>query len=127
MEAPLISDDELAVVAEVARREGWVDLARPPESHAPRSIAEERAVARFTQAVPRRRRIPNLALRARIGIVVLTVVVLGACWWISPTRTAIGLIGAGIFSAFALRRARRREGAGARGPARRSPWGRLRV
>lgn len=126
MEAPPIGDDELAVVAEVARREGWLDLARPPESHAPRSIAEERAVGRFTQAVPRRRS-PNLALRARIGIVVLTVVVLGVCWWISPTRTAIGLIGAGIFSAFALRRARRREVAGTKGPARRSPWGRLRV
>jgi hypothetical protein len=38
--------------------------------------------------------------------------VLGACWWVSPTRTALGLIGAGLFSLIALRRrGRSRSGA----------------
>ena len=121
-----ITDDELALVADVARREGWDDLTRPPERHAPRSIDEELAVGRFSSAVPRRsRRSLSLALRARIGLVVLAVVVLGACWWVSPTRTAIGLVGAGIFSLWSLRRARRRSREGRAGPPARSGWRRL--
>jgi hypothetical protein len=121
-----ITDDELTLVAEVARREGWDDLARPPESHAPRSLGEERAVARFAEAVPRRaRRTATLEMRARVGLVALAVVVLGVCWWVSPTRTAIGLVGAGIFCLWSLRRSRRRA-RGGRAPApARSGWRRL--
>jgi hypothetical protein len=51
-------------------------------------------------------------IRARLAIVAMAVAVLGVCWWVSPTRTAIGLVGAGLFSLIALRRSRRR---GARG------------
>lgn len=128
MHEPAITDDELALVAGVARREGWDDLARPPERHAPRSIDEELAVGRFCAAVPRRsRRGLGLALRARIGLVVLAVVVLGACWWVSPTRTAIGLVGAGVFSLWSLPRSRRRSRDGGAAPPVRSGWRRLSV
>jgi Flp pilus assembly protein TadB len=108
-----VTDEELALVAGVACREGWTDLASPPERHAPRTLAEESAVARFAAAVPgasrrgRRRR----ALWARVAMLALAVGVLGACWWVSPARTAIGLIGAGLFCLVALRRARRRGAA----------------
>jgi hypothetical protein len=123
-----ITDDELALVAGVARREGWDDLARPPERHAPRSLDEERAVARFAEAVPRRsRRALSLELRARIGLVALAVVVLGVCWWVSPTRTAIGLVGAGIFCVWSLRRSRRRARDRRTGAPARSGWRRLSV
>lgn len=126
MAAQAITDDELALVADVARREGWDDLARPPERHAPRSLDEELAVARFAEAVPRRaRRSASLQLRARIGLVALAVVVLGACWWVSPTRTAIGLVGAGIFSLWSLRRSRRRARDGRAAAPARSGWRRL--
>ena len=53
-------------------------------------------------------------MRARLAIVALTLGVLGACWWVSPARTAIGLVGAGVFSLVAMRRSRRRTGRGAR-------------
>lgn len=114
-----ITDAELALVARVAGREGWSDLASPPQAHAPRTLDEERAVARFAAAVPRRRRRGARARRvhARLALVALAAVVLGACWVVSPTRTAIGLIGAGLFSLVALHRARRRERATA-APAR---------
>jgi hypothetical protein len=67
--------------------------------------------------VPRARDERAIRIRARLAIAVLSVVVLGGCWLVSPTRTAIGLIGAGIFSLIALRRSRRRPAAAAR-PAR---------
>ena len=41
-------------------------------------------------------------------MVAISLSVVGVCWWVSPTRTAIGLIGAGLFSLIALRRSRRR-------------------
>ena len=104
MPAPALSDSELAVVARVAGREAWTDLSAPPESHGPRSIDEELAVSRFRAAIPVRRGPRVSALQARIAIAVLTAGVLGACWWVSPTRTAIGLFGAGLFSLIALRR-----------------------
>lgn len=116
-----ISDDELAIVAVVAAREAWVDLASPPEDHGPRTLAEERAVARFAGAVPRPKDPRVTRIRARIAIVALSVVVLGACWVVSPTRTAIGLLGAGLFSLIALRRQRRRAN-DPRPPARRPPF-----
>jgi hypothetical protein len=119
MPAPPLTDAELAAVAAVAGREGWTDLARPPGDHPPRSLAEERAVARFQAAVPRARDERVIRMRARLAIAALSVVVLGGCWLVSPTRTAIGLIGAGIFSLIALRRSRRRAEAVARP---RRPW-----
>jgi hypothetical protein len=118
MPSTTISDTDLAAVARVAGREGWADLSAPPASHAPRTIDEELAVQRFAAAVPRERRRRPGTLHARLALVALSVTVLGACWWVSPARTAIGLIGAGVFSLIALRRARRRErsGAGVRRP-----------
>lgn len=106
MPALTLSDAELAIVAHVAGREAWSDLAAPPESHGPRTIVEELAVTRFHDAVPPPRGPRNTALRARLSLVVLTVIVLGICWWVSPTRTAIGLFGAALFTLIALRRRR---------------------
>jgi hypothetical protein len=107
------SDADLAVVARVAGREAWSDLGAPPENHAPRTIAEELAVARFREAIPSRRR-RMTAVQARLAIVAVTAIVLGACWLVSPTRTAIGLFGAAFFCLIAFRR----RGRGAR-PVRR--------
>jgi hypothetical protein len=104
-----ISDDELLIVARIAQREGWRDLGEPPSEHGPRSIEEELAVARFRDAVPRRRSDRARRIRARVGVVAISLSVVGACWWVSPTRTAIGLFGAGLFSLIALRRSRRRS------------------
>lgn len=114
-----VSDAELALVAQVAGREGWGDLSAPPDAHGPRTIAEELAVSRFRAALPPARPAPLGRLKARLALVALSVLVLGACWWVSPTRTAIGLVGAGLVSLVALRRSRRRHrpGAGRRGPA----------
>ena len=96
-----------------ARR--WTDLSRPPEAHGARSLPEEAAVARFRASVPRRRRSARATrIRARLAIVVMALVVLGACWWVSPARTAIGLVGAGLFSLIAMRRSRRRTSRGLR-------------
>jgi hypothetical protein len=102
------SDAELALVAAVATREGWTDLAAPPDRHSPRTLAEELAVARFRAAVPKGRRGGRAtALRGRLAVAALAVLVLGTCWWVSPTRTAIGLFGAGLFCLVALRRRNR--------------------
>ena len=116
MPTPTISDEELVLVARVAGREAWSDLAAPPEVHGPRTIDEEFAVARFRAAAPTRRSPRVTAIRARVAVAVLVVVVLGGCWIVSPTRTAIGLFGAGLFSLVALRR-RRRPRPGARATA----------
>jgi hypothetical protein len=111
MAAILPTDEELLLVADVALREGWTDLSRPPASHGVRSLAEQLAIARFEASLPRPARSERaLRLRARLSIAALTIGVLGACWWVSPARTAIGLVGAGIFSLIAMRRARRRQG-----------------
>lgn len=110
MTATTPTDDELALVADVAVREGWADLSAPPASHGARSLQEQRAIARFEASVPRAPRSQRaLRLRARLAIAALTIGVLGACWWVSPARTAIGLIGAGIFSLVAMRRSRRKQ------------------
>ncbi len=108
-----LSDAELAIVARVAGREAWTDLSAPPEIHGPRTIQEELAIARFRDAVPARRSRRATQMRARLSIAALAVVVLGACWFVSPTRTAIGLFGAGLFSLVAFRR-RGRPAGGAR-------------
>lgn len=108
MTAAAPTDAELALVAAVVAREGWTDLAAPPERHPPRTLAEELAVDRFRAAVPRERRAGRTsALRARLVVAALSLMVLGACWWVSPTRTAIGLFGAGLFCLVALRRRNR--------------------
>lgn len=36
MHATPLTDDELTLVADVAVREGWTDLATPPEAHGAR-------------------------------------------------------------------------------------------
>lgn len=110
---PVPTDEELALVADVAVREGWTDLSRPPAAHGARTLTEQLAIARFEASVPRRPRDERaLRLRARLSIAALSVGVLGACWWVSPSRTAIGLVGAGIFSLIAMRRSRRRAARG---------------
>jgi hypothetical protein len=103
------TDDELTLVADVAVREGWQDLSKPPADHGARTLAEQLAIARFEASVPRRGRSQRaLRLRARLSIAALTLGVLGACWWVSPARTAIGVVGAGLVSLVAMRRSRRR-------------------
>src|SRR6476620_4203417 len=103
------TDEELTLVADVAVREGWPDLSQPPAAHGARTLAEQAAIARFEASVPRRGRSKRaLRLRARLSIAALTIGVFGACWYVSPARTAIGLVGAGIFSLIAMRRSRRK-------------------
>lgn len=109
-----LTDEDLAIVGDVAVREGWADLSHPPETHGARSLAEERAVARFQASVPRPRNARASRIRARLAIVAMVVAVLGVCWFVSPTRTAIGLVGAGLFSLIALRRSRRKAPRGLR-------------
>jgi len=43
-------------------------------------------------------------LRARLLMIATAVVVLGVCWWVSPARTALGLLGAGVVLLVAMRR-----------------------
>ena len=110
-------------VARVAEREGWDDPAAPPASHDPRTLDEEAAVARFAAAQrPARRARARLAYetKVRLGLILAAIVVLGACWWVSPTRTALGLMGAGLVCLVAMRRRRRRATgrAGGVGPPR---------
>jgi hypothetical protein len=109
MTVAMPTDEELTLVADVAVREGWPDLSKPPAAHGARTLAEQAAIARFEASVPRRGRSQRaLRLRARLSIAALTLGVLGACWWVSPARTAIGLVGAGLFSLIAMRRSRRK-------------------
>ncbi len=115
MASTLPTDEELALVADVAVREAWTDLSRPPAAHGVRTLSEQLAIARFEASVPRPARSERaLRLRARLSIAALTIGVLGVCWWVSPARTAIGLVGAGVFSLIAMRRSRRRQAGRAR-------------
>ena len=104
MAVPALTDEEITTVAAVAQREGWTDLAAPPEQHSPRSLTEEGAVARFIAAAhDRRPKGKPSPWRIRLGVVAVGLVVVGICWWISPERTAIALLAAGIISLVALR------------------------
>jgi Flp pilus assembly protein TadB len=106
-----IADDDLVIVARVAEREGWEDLEKPPAEHSgsPRTLDETAAVLRFvahlaaTDPAAKRRS----ALRLRLAVAAGAIVVLGVCWWVSPTRTAIALIGGGLFCLIALKRGRK--------------------
>lgn len=126
--APVEMDDrQMQIVARVARREGWTDPADPPALHSPRTLDEERAVARFIAgSAPARRRAsrPSLSAQARVRLVMVlaALVVLGACWWVSPARTALGLLGAGVVCLIAMRRRRRRTPASPAAAARPAPW-----
>lgn len=106
-----LDDDDLVLVARVAEREGWSDFERPPAGHAgaPRTLVETAAVERFAAhlAATDPRKVRRSALRLRLAVAAGALAVLGACWWVSPTRTAIALIGAGLFCLVALRRGRR--------------------
>mgnify|MGYP001171164832 CR=1 FL=1 len=108
---PEVTDDDLLLVAEVAGREGWDDLARPPQAQgAPRSLAEAAAVDRYARAAVRRTRSPKAArTRARVVSAALSVAVLGFCWWVSPTRTGIALLAVGVLALLAMGRGRRRR------------------
>lgn len=128
-------EDELLIVARVAEREGWDDIDAPPGAHPPRTIVEQAAVARFAAArgTPARRSAARVGREAkvRLAAVAFALVVLGACWWVSPARTALGLLGAGVVCLIAARRrgrgagrghARRRRDAPALGGGALRPW-----
>jgi hypothetical protein len=98
------------LVAGVAQREGWADLARPPAAFAPRTIDEAAAVERYAAAAAAREPRPrDPRRRARIATVVATALTLGVCWWVSPTRTAIAVLAVGAIAMFAMARRRRRR------------------
>lgn len=110
MSTPTLSDRDLATVAAVAQRERWVNLAAPPEGHSPRTVGEAEAIAHFLSAAERRnRRGRDRARNARIAVVVIVAVVLGLCWYVSPERTALGLLAAGFIALVAHRVGRRRQ------------------
>lgn len=122
-----IDDPTRALAHVVAAREGWDPEGPAPEDHPPRTLAEERAVALLgaaggtPEASPRRGRL-DPAVRARLITVGLILLVLGVCWWISPERTALALIVAGLMCLVAMRgRARRSSPRAARGGA--PGWG----
>ena len=101
----------------VAGREGWTDLSAPPEDHGsadPRRGASPSPASARPSRCPSGRSRPSARPRPPRRSSALTVGVLGACWWVSPTRTAIGLIGAGLFSLVALRRRGRVRSGGLR-------------
>jgi hypothetical protein len=127
MTAFQITDQQLALVGDVARREGWRDLGDPPLAGGPRSLSEQLAIASYIDTVmPMASKDPiNARRRARIGMVGLLVVGLIVCWIVSPERTALGLLVAGIFCLFAFRKSRRRGArAGRSGVAGFSRWAR---
>lgn len=106
-----VADADLVVVARVAERERWPDIEKPPAEHSgtPRTLEEMESLAKFTAhlaaadpAVKRRS-----VLRLRLAVAAGTLLVLGVCWWVSPTRTALALIGGGLFCLVALRRSKR--------------------
>ncbi len=117
-----LTDADMALVAGVARREGWDHTLQPPAGHGPRTLAEAQAVDRFQVALRARRdpppvrvdlrtRIARLSTvaKTRIAMVLAAVLVLGVCWAVSPQRTALGLLGAGIICLIAARRRGRRD------------------
>lgn len=114
-----LTDEEYLIVAAVAAREQWPDLGNPPLTGAtPRSLPEQAAIGRFISAMgearaPRRRELDPRIVRAIM--VAALVIGLGACWIVSPGRTALGLIVAGVFCLWALRRQRRNVVPGHRG------------
>jgi hypothetical protein len=118
-----VHEGDLLIVARVAEREGWHDIDPPAGAHPPRTIAEQAAVARvaaLTDAPGRRVARMGRAVRARLVTVAVVVMVLGACWWVSPARTALALLGAGLVCLVAARRRGAPYGpAGLRSPLRR--------
>lgn len=117
-----ITEEQFAIVAAVAEREGWDDLETPPVWGASaRTLAEQQAVAAYHQALGRtRRRAKGMDPRiARVIVVLACVIGLVACWMVSPGRTAVGLLVAGAFCLWSLRRTRARQqypGQAARSP-----------
>lgn len=115
MSESALTEQQYHLVAAVAEREAWDDLATPPAAGAcSRTLAEHEAVARYVAALPgpaaaRRGLDPRVA---RLTMVVACVAALGVCWWVSPGRTAVGLIAAGAFCLWSLRRRRAREARG---------------
>ncbi|MFN8110909.1 MAG: hypothetical protein U0Y82_13850 [Thermoleophilia bacterium] len=108
-----LTDAEYRLVADVAAREGWPDLRRPTiTGHSVRTLHEQRAVARYDAAVRRtaRTRSPGMPPRVAAATMwLLGALGLGACWWVSPTRTAIALVVVGVAALVGLaRRGRRR-------------------
>ncbi|MCB0882022.1 MAG: hypothetical protein KDC33_07370 [Thermoleophilia bacterium] len=113
--ASTLTEQQYLLVAAVAEREEWTDLAAPPAAGScARTLAEHEAVARYVAALPGGRP-PHRGIDPRIvraAVLVACLAALGACWWVSPGRTAVGLIAAGAFALWSLRRRRAREAAG---------------
>jgi|GEM_PF-5776287 len=106
--APELTEQEYALVAAVAAREAWTDLSRPPTvSASPRTLAEQAAVVRFAASLPAPAPRGLDPRRARVLMLVLGAVGLAACWFVSPERTALGLLVVGLFCLAGLRRRRR--------------------
>lgn len=126
MASPQITDQQLALVGDVARREGWRDLGDPPLAGGPRSLSEQLAIANYIDTVmPMPAKDPiHARRRARIAMVGLLLIGLIVCWMVSPERTALGLVVAGVFCLFAFRKSRRRGRRSASGPAGFSRWAR---
>ena len=114
-----VSQDDVRLAVDVARREGWSDFRTPPERHPPRTLAEATALARVQAAKRMPDRAPERSGRtprwAWPAMALLAVLVLGLCWYVSPGRTIAGLVGVALFCGIAFMR-RRRPG--------RSPGGR---
>lgn len=126
-----LTDADYQLVALVAEREGWQNLSQPPlEPPMPRGLAEQMAVARFCAALPPKRRFTlqrpepwSVNPRtARIVMVAVCLIALVVCWLVSPERTALGLVGAGVFCLWALKR--RRTAGPTAGMPRRTSWSR---
>jgi hypothetical protein len=118
-----LTEEQYRLVAAVAEREGWTDLAAPALEGGPRTLAEQEAVLRFTRALPAARA-RSRAVRERNAKLVMAAV--GAagllvCWMVSPERTAAALLMVGVFCLVALRR-RGRRAAGTRRNVRRLSW-----
>ncbi|MEQ9335795.1 MAG: hypothetical protein RJQ03_01235, partial [Miltoncostaeaceae bacterium] len=112
MRAQQIDPSTQDLAAAVAAREGWDPDGPAPDRHGPRTLDEERAVALMhagAQVAAGRPRVHDPARRARLITVGLIVLVLGVCWWISPERTALALIVAGLMCLVAMRRRSRRS------------------
>ncbi len=108
----VVSQDDVRLAVDVARREGWSDFRAPPERHPPRTLEEATAIARVQAAKRTPERAPERSGRAPrwawVAMLLAAALVLGLCWYVSPGRTIAGLVGVALFCGIALMRRRRR-------------------
>ncbi|MCB0872864.1 MAG: hypothetical protein H6531_08295 [Actinobacteria bacterium] len=90
-----LTSHEYHLVADVADREGWSDLASPPIDGAMRTVREQQAVLRYRAALAPQNPVGSAAAQAwfaRIVIIVLSSAGFLACWIASPGRTVGALV-----------------------------------